>query len=111
MVLSRCYRKNTVKTMKLDIPLRVGDAEIKVVLKTALFRENEVLDGLADLENGIIYLLYPQKRVKNSLLHEILHVISDVYNAKLTEDQVILLTVGLRNLFIDNPSLRFLIKK
>jgi Zn-dependent peptidase ImmA (M78 family) len=75
-----------------------------------VFKSNEEMNGLIGYANfnaqeiGISADHTPQTQ-RIALLHEIIHILSDVYNLKMDEDDVRVTTHAFLSLFSDNPDL------
>ena len=88
--------------------LRIGSVDYTIKEKSCVLLNNEAKYGTCDFSEQIIEI---EKRASNqrkiqTLLHELLHAISYEYSLDLSEHQVELLSIGLLQVFRDNPSLK-----
>jgi len=75
-----------------------------------VYKSNEEMNGLIGYANFNaqeigINTEHSIQTQKIALLHEIIHILSDVYNLKMEEDDVRVTTHALLSLFADNPDL------
>ena len=66
--------------------------------------------GLANFNTQEIWIgdSFSDQTKKIALWHEVLHILSDAYNLKMTEEQVKFMTHALIALVEDNPSIKTL---
>lgn len=91
--------------MNIDTPnmLRIIGREYSVVK----LQEYEDQDGGVDFADSVIYLRANQQRLLecDTLIHEAVHVIDEVFQLEMTERQVFCTVAGIIALLRDNPSL------
>jgi len=84
--------------------VKVSDKIYKVIKKKKVYDDNkETCWASSDEEEALIEIQHPQPYTKNSLLHEVIHLIGFKYALNFREKQVEILTTALRAFFIDNP--------
>ena len=84
--------------MKIPRTIIVGDK----VYKIRKFKH--LRDNFADIDhnNHIVRIQYPDKELRNTILHEIIHLVEHYFRLKLTEKQVSILANGLRMIMLAN---------
>lgn len=81
--------------------IKVGSRDLKVKIVESL---DDKL-GYLDWDNNIIRIV-ESSNMDSTLLHELLHALSFLYDLDLSESQVIRLESGLKMLYKDNPELK-----
>lgn len=92
--------------MKLPRSIWIGGKRFTIVKRKHL---DEL--GKVDWDKKKILLLYPHPDIKDTLLHECLHLIEMHFEMAFREEDIIRITTGLRMMFIDNPWMIELLKE
>ena len=88
--------------------VKIGFKDYNVKLKDSdVINGNEVCYGTIKFEEGEINIanIYSEDMMKCTFIHECLHGIDDIVEAKLTEDQIRLIGKGLYSFIKDNPNI------
>ena len=93
-----------MKRTHIPKEVKVADKIYKIIKKKkVLDNDKNICWATLDEEKALIEIQHPQPYTKNSLLHEVIHLIGFKYDLNLKEKQVELLTNALRAFFIENP--------
>jgi hypothetical protein len=94
--------------MRIPRKVKVGAIPYKVQFKREVRDGSRRLAALADHMRQVIEIdnRYPQDQQEDSFLHEMLHCLSDVFHADLTETQICILTPALHAFLKDNKLLK-----
>lgn len=76
--------------------------KVNIIIGDKLLIDGQI--GRADCNSDVIYMAESQSEAnkKDTMLHEILHFISDRNKLDLTEQQVMILATGLYSIFTEN---------
>lgn len=88
--------------------VKIGYKEYEVKMRDSdVINGNEVCYGTIKFEDGEINIanIYSEDMMKCTFIHECLHGIDDIVEAKLTEDQIRLMSKGLYTFIKDNPNI------
>lgn len=94
--------------MKIIDKVKIGYKDYKVTkVDGNLVRDNIVCYGNIEYDNSNINIsnLYSKDQQECAFIHECLHGIDDIVEAKLTEDQVRLMGKGLYDFIKSNPEI------
>ena len=88
--------------------MKICGINYNVLYKTSEEMQGRI--GLANFNTQEIWIgdSFSDQTKKIALWHEVLHILSDAYNLKMTEEQVKFMTHALIALVEDNPSIKTL---
>ena len=92
--------------MNIPSKVKIGYKDYTVnKIDNTVVADNQVCYGNIDFDEGIITIstLYHEDQQKCTFIHECLHGIDEIVEAKLTEDQVRLISKGLYDFIKINP--------
>ena len=93
--------------MKIPPSIWIGGKRFKIVLRKNLGKKL----GVVDYDNRKILLQSPHPDIKNTIIHECLHIVESFFRISLSEKDVDRLANGIRMLFVDNPNLLKLLEE
>lgn len=95
--------------LKLPKTIKVGAFSYKIIVKDKINHGEKDCLGLCSPDDQIIYiakgLLDNRQRLLETLIHEVIHGIEDVYNVKLGEEKVQTLGMAIYGLLNENKFL------
>lgn len=92
--------------MNIPDKVKIGYKDYKItMIEGNLISDNTVCYGTIEYDNSNINIskLYSKEQQECTFIHECLHGIDDIVEAKLTEDQVRLISKGLYDFIKSNP--------